>query len=98
MKTLGMQKQNKYPLSIPNQVVDLHGLTKSEAILVVENLIRERKRGERKHVRLIVGKGLNSLGGAVIKPEVMKLLYMHSISFRHAKRDAGGEGVLEVFF
>ena len=84
---------NKYERE-PETEIDLHGYTTMEAKSILADLIKDR---EYNHVRVIVGKGNNSAEGPVLKNFVKNYLREENIHFTQAKRQAGGEGALEVF-
>ena len=87
-------KENKYP-QVPDQIIDLHGSTTSESKEIIDSLLEDK---EISHVRLIVGRGLNSINGPVLPNFVKSYLNSQGINFRPAKIQDGGEGALEVFF
>lgn len=87
-------KENKYP-QIPDRIIDLHGFTTSEAKEILDDLLNDQ---EIYHVRLIVGRGLNSASGPVLPNFVKTYLNSKHINFHQAKIQDGGEGALEVFF
>lgn len=75
----GFQKKNKYAhLTQPQVEFDYHGLDPFLGKTGIQNLTREKmiefKNAGNSVVRLIVGKGLHSKNGAVIKPIVLELL------------------------
>jgi len=86
-------KENKYP-QIPDRIIDLHGFTTSESKEIIDELLADQKIS---HLRLIVGKGLNSQAGPILPNFVKTYLNSKGISFRPAKIQDGGEGALEVF-
>ncbi len=84
---------NKY-IQTPEFIIDLHGYTTYEAQVILDELIEE---GEYKHIRVIVGKGLNSENGPVLPDFVKNYLTARNIRFNQSKLQDGGEGALEVF-
>ena len=84
---------NKY-LQNPEYVIDLHGFTTYESQVILDELIEE---GEYKHIRVIVGKGLNSENGPILPDFVKNYLNTRNIRFNQSKLSDGGEGALEVF-
>lgn len=84
---------NKY-LRTPNQIVDLHGYTTSEARIVLDDLIK----ADSGYVRIIVGKGNHSQNGPILRDYVKQYLLSKNIHFNQSKIADGGEGALEVFF
>lgn len=87
-------KENKYP-QLPDRIIDLHGCTTSESKEIIDGLLEDR---EISHVRLIVGRGLNSPNGPVLPNFIKAYLNSRAVNFRQAKIQDGGEGALEVFF
>ena len=86
--------ENKYP-QIPEQIIDLHGYTTSESKEILDEIFNDKEVG---HVRIIVGRGLNSSTGPVLPSFVKNYLNSNQINFHQAKIQDGGEGALEVFF
>ncbi|MFZ1020143.1 MAG: Smr/MutS family protein [Minisyncoccia bacterium] len=84
---------NKY-IKTPDDVVDLHGYTVSEAKILLDSLISKK---QPKHLRIITGRGAHGQNGPVIKTFVMKYLGDRNIRFNQSKIQDGGEGSLEVF-
>lgn len=84
---------NKYERT-PEQVIDLHGYTTSEAEEVLRLLLREQKY---LYVRIIAGKGNHSKNGAVLRDCIKKYLGARGVRFNQSKPKDGGEGALEVF-
>ncbi len=62
---------------------------------VLEDVIEA---GEYSHIRIIVGKGLNSPNGPILPDFVRNFLTEKGIRFSQSKIQNGGEGALEVFF
>lgn len=87
------KKHNKYPQE-PELVLDFHGYTTAECKDALDELIQE---GEFSHVRIIVGKGKNSVDGPILPNFVRNYLTDHSIRFNQSKLQDGGEGALEVY-
>lgn len=88
-----MKKANKY-IQNPGYVIDLHGFTTYETQSILDELIEE---AEYKHIRVIVGKGLNSENGPILPDFVKNYLNKRNIRFSQSKLQDGGEGALEVF-
>lgn len=84
---------NKYAKQ-PDEIVDLHGYTTHEAGQLLDALLTEGYT----HVRIIVGKGIHSKGGAVLRDFVKNYLHTNDINFSQSKFTDGGEGSLEVYF
>ncbi len=85
---------NKYPQQ-PDEVIDLHGFRVVDVEDILEDIL---KGGVSTHVRLIVGKGIHSKGGPVIRDFVKRYLDARNIAYKSAKFSDGGDGALEVFF
>ncbi|OCF32479.1 cytoplasmic protein [Kwoniella heveanensis BCC8398] len=78
----------------PDGTIDLHGLYVKEAIERTEAAITSAQREGRDELRVIVGKGLHSVGGkAKIKPAVEDLMRKYNLS---ARLDEDNAGVLIV--
>ena len=86
-------KQNKYPQE-PEHIIDLHGYTTLESKRILDGVLNDR---QFVHVRIIIGKGLNSENGPVLPDFVKNYLNTHNIHFNQSKIQNGGEGALEVF-
>jgi len=84
---------NKYKQNAEKEI-DLHRYTTSESEDILNSLIKERKY---KHVRIIVGKGNNSINGPILPNYVRNYLNSHNIRYNQSKIQDGGEGALEVF-
>lgn len=87
------KKNNKYPQE-PELIVDFHGYTTLECKDDLDELIEG---GQYSHVRIIVGKGRNSIDGPVLPNFVKNYLTERSIRFSQSKIADGGEGSLEVY-
>ena len=85
---------NKYPQQ-PDEIIDLHGFRVVDVEDVLEDIMKSTVST---HVRLIVGKGIHSKEGPVIRDFVKRYLEVRNITFKSAKFKDGGEGALEVFF
>ncbi len=83
---------NKYEQK-PDRVIDLHGLTTTQARFVLDELL---ERGKGKIVRVITGKGALR-NGPVMREFVEGYLKHRRLEFRVAKLENGGEGALEVY-
>ena len=62
-----MAKHKKYERT-PEMILDFHGYTTAECKIELDNLLRAR---EYSYVRIIVGKGRNSVNGPVL-PDFVK--------------------------
>lgn len=86
-------RENRTPN--PDQIIDLHGFTTSEARVIIDELLTET---DIYHVRLIVGRGKNSINGPILPNFVKTYLKSKNIYFEQSRTKDGGEGSLEVFF
>lgn len=84
---------NKYE-QVPDEIIDLHYYTVREAETVLNSLTQKRGKS---HVRVIVGRGVHSKNGPVLREFVKKYLLAKNIRFNQSKISDGGEGSLEVF-
>ncbi|KZV86585.1 DUF1771-domain-containing protein [Exidia glandulosa HHB12029] len=74
--------------------VDLHGLYAREAITYADRSIEEARARGQSHIRLIVGKGMHSKGGASkLRPAIEELMQKHQLV---ASMDPHNAGVLVV--
>jgi DNA-nicking Smr family endonuclease len=82
----------------PEAAIDLHGLSREEAEVRLENFLRECSRSGTRKVLVIHGKGNHSEGRAVL-PEAVRTLLEHNPhagEFGRAKPEDGGSGALWV--
>ncbi len=84
---------NKYEQKAEIEI-DLHGHTTRESKEILDVLLKENKYSI---VRIIVGKGNHSAGGAVLPDFVRSYLHSHGVRYNQSKIGNGGEGALEVF-
>ena len=84
---------NKYSQT-PEFILDLHGLTTIESRDRLAEVIDSE---EYSHIRVIVGRGLNSEHGPVLPYFVRNYLTERGIRYNQSKIQEGGEGSLEVF-
>jgi len=81
--------------------LDLHGLTRDEALDSLADFVASAVRRQQKAVLVIVGKGLNSPGEPVLQGAVAAWLREHGrdlvAEFAPAPRDMGGDGAFVVF-
>lgn len=89
---LVVSRGNKY-IFVPDEVLDLHGLTGKEAAEEVANLRARYARGTR--LRIIIGKGTHSRDYPVIPHVVRNALLSQGISWNYAKQRDGGEGAID---
>ena len=86
-------KSQKYAQA-PEVIFDFHGYTTAECKEVLDEVISEKIH---KHIRIIVGKGLNSVNGPILPDFVKGYLNERGIRYSQSKIQNGGEGALEVF-
>ncbi len=84
---------NKYERN-PDLIVDLHGRTIRESTEILDALIVQPQIA---HARIIVGKGLHSQKGPVLRDFVKEYFYAKDIRCMQSKITDGGEGALEVY-
>jgi DNA-nicking Smr family endonuclease len=81
--------------------LDLHGLTRDEALASLAEFIASAVRRQQKAVLVIVGQGHNSSGAPVLQGAVASWLRDHGrdlvAEFAPAPRDMGGDGAFVVF-
>lgn len=81
--------------------LDLHGLTREEALESLEHFIASARRREQRAVLVITGKGNNSPGEPVLQGAVISWLRERGkgmvAEFAPAPRELGGSGALVVF-
>ncbi|QXE89663.1 Smr/MutS family protein [Geomonas subterranea] len=82
--------------------LDLHGLTRDEAVENLERFVRGAYNRGQKGVLVITGKGNNSAGEPVLRVAVANWLREHGkgmvAEFVQAPSDMGGSGAFVVFF
>ena len=78
---------NKYEQKAEIEI-DLHGHTTAESKEILDALLKEKKYSI---VRIIVGKGTHSVGGAVLPNFVRSYLHSHGIRYKQSKISNGGE-------
>lgn len=81
--------------------LDLHGLTRDEAVFALENFVRSARNANEKAILVITGKGLHSAGEPVLGQAVIAWLREHGrhqvLEFTPAPKEFGGSGALIVF-
>lgn len=81
--------------------IDLHGLTRDEAIASLDGFLRSARQAEEKAVLIITGKGIHSSDGPVLSQAVAAWLRdlgrSHISEFAPAPKEMGGSGALVVF-
>ena len=95
MKTTKTSK-NKYLLPIEAEI-DLHGMTRFEAVQEVAHFLKDCISDHNHKVRIITGRGLHSKNNeGVLKNHIENYLIDHGYKFSNAKINEGGEGALIV--
>ena len=88
------------PESPFDKKIDLHGLTKAEALAVLRNTLSLAK-GKRRKILVITGKGNKSEGGCgVIREAVLNFLSkagsLYIREYKFASGKDGGDGAIEI--
>ena len=83
-----------------DKTIDLHGLTKHEAIVVLRNALSSAS-GKRQKILIITGKGNKSQGGyGVIRAAVQNFLdkagSLYIRDYKFASQKNGGDGAIEI--
>lgn len=86
---------NKYAQQ-PQATYDFHGLRAWEVKEQLQKSLDGAREANYKLIHIIVGKGNNSSGDPVVRTIVQEFLLLWRYSYRFAKRNEGGEGVLVV--
>ena len=80
----------------PDDTLDLHGTTREEAIMMLQNFVMQGHRQNLKNLLVITGKGHRSQGKPVLKQAVQAWLKQNGTpyirEFRFAPPHLGGEG------
>ena len=103
IKSLGANRlrQIKKGIITVNRQLDLHGLTREEALNELPRFLRNASAFGEKAVLVITGKGLNSPGEPVLQQAVAGWLRDAGkklvLEFAPAPRDMGGHGAFVVF-
>lgn len=103
VKSLGANRlrQIKKGIITVNRQLDLHGLTREEALNELPRFLRNASAYGEKAVLVITGKGLNSPGEPVLQQAVAGWLRDAGkklvLEFAPAPRDMGGHGAFVVF-
>ena len=93
--------QQNVKLDAPyDKTVDLHGLTRKEALIILRNTLSTSK-GKRLKILVITGRGNRSDGGiAVIREAVQNFLEkagsLYIREYRTAPQKHGGDGAFEI--
>jgi len=92
-----MSHQNKYLEKIEAEI-DLHGLTKEEAKMALENFLSEAKKNKYKKIRIITGKGLHSQSGqGILNQYIRKAIENKGLKYSDAKLCEGGSGAIDIW-
>ncbi len=105
-KTTRRKTSQKFRITrnfVPDDILDLHGETKNDALSRVQNSIQISESGNYQALLIITGKGINSKEkGGVLGKAVWDWLkhYQvdHPIRFQWAPPFLGGKGAILVFF
>jgi DNA-nicking Smr family endonuclease len=103
IKSLGANRlrQLKRGIITVNRQLDLHGLTREEALEALAHFLRSAVAYKEKAVLVITGKGLNSPGEPVLQQAVAGWLRESGkklvLEFAPAPREMGGHGAFVVF-
>jgi len=89
---------NKYAhLNKPQKQIDLHKLTRAEALFVVADFLGKCQHEGVERVLIITGKGRHSAQGeAILRPVIEQYLRTRNLNFQDAKPAQGGAGALFV--
>ena len=94
-------RQKNIPEAPYDNIIDLHGLTRREALAVLLNTLTSAK-GKRHKILVITGKGKNSEGEFGVIREAVQIflekagsIYIRKYGF--ASRKNGGDGAFEIF-
>lgn len=89
-------RHNKY-LRISQDEIDLHGLTRSEALDSLLKFLENAKDKKYKFVKIITGKGLHSeKGQSVLNGYIKNILEKEGLRYSEAKLYDGGSGAIDV--
>jgi DNA-nicking Smr family endonuclease len=93
-------RQKNIPEAPYDKTIDLHGLTKREALVVLQSTLTH-SRGKQLKILVITGKGNKSEGGrGVIREAVQNFLdkagSLYVREYRFASHKNGGDGAIEI--
>lgn len=81
----------------PESELDLHGLTRDQALSELDEFVRWARSSDLHYIRVITGKGSGSFDNVpVVRNAVIAYLNMNNYHYRFANMFDGGEGVLYV--
>lgn len=81
----------------PDGELDLHGLTRAEALPELEGFLAMAERQQWSKVLIITGQGRNSPSGTpVLRDWLESYLAAHHYSYRRGGQGSGGHGAIEV--
>lgn len=96
MKKISNHKIKQY-LRRPDGEIDLHGLSREEAIKELKDFLSRADSLHWQSVKVITGRGLNSPDGvSILKQSVQIWLRSHNYAFTAAKNKEGGPGSIIV--
>ncbi len=81
----------------PEAEIDLHGLSREEALNDLEHFLRWAKSQDLPYIRVITGKGTGSFEKVpVVRNAVLAFLNMEGYHYEFAHTFLGGDGALHV--
>lgn len=82
----------------PNAVFDMHGMLRDQVPHELESFLYKARNSNFEKVRIITGKGLNSLDGTpVVRQAAQAYLNQNGYSYNYAPMFDGGDGALDVY-
>jgi DNA-nicking Smr family endonuclease len=93
-------KEPTCPKTVHDQVIDLHGLTRAEALTRLRNVL-QRARGKNHRILVITGKGNNSEEGrGILREAVARFLETDGApyirEYGYASPEFGGRGAFDI--
>ncbi|SFR50427.1 Smr/MutS family protein [Thiomicrospira sp. ALE5] len=90
-------RQGNYPCQ---GELDLHGFTQEQAVPKLLDFLNTKKQSGVRSIRIVHGKGYNSIAGPIIKECVLNILarYPDLLGFCSAQPKHGGTGAVYVLF
>ena len=90
-------KKNKYAQNLKiDAEIDLHGMTDYEATDAVLNFLENSRDSQKKTIKIITGKGLQSIGVPVLKNITREILIQQNLKFSAANAQNGGTGAFII--